>query len=256
VSDPSNPLSGKVAIVTGGSNGIGAATVRRLAAAGATVAVGYNKGAERAAALIAELPGAGHRAIPVPMEDTAALRRMAEEVRGAYGRCDVLVNSAGFTRLVPHGDLEALDDATIDAIFAANVRGPFATIRALAPLMKETGAASGAAAVIVNVSSIAAFTGSSSNVAYGASKGALDTMGMSLARALGPEIRVVSVSPGVVDTGFVPGRTREAVEKAAAATPLKKIVGPDDVALAVMACITHLKATTGSIVTVDGGRHL
>jgi 3-oxoacyl-[acyl-carrier protein] reductase len=256
VLDPSNPLTGKVAVVTGSSSGIGAATARRLAAAGATVVVGYNEGVERAEALTRELPGAGHRAIHMPMEDTAALRRMAEEVRGAYGRCDVLVNSAGFTRLVPHGDLEALDDATIDAIFVANVRGPFATIRALAPLMKATGASGGEATVIVNVSSIAAFTGSGSNIAYGASKAALDTMGMSLARALGPEIRVVSVSPGVVDTGFVPGRTREAVEKAAAATPLKKIVGPDDVALAVMACVTHLKTTTGSVIVADGGRHL
>jgi 3-oxoacyl-[acyl-carrier protein] reductase len=190
------------------------------------------------------------------MEDTAVLRRMADEVRSSYGRCDVLVNSAGFTRLVPHGDLEALDDATIDAIMVANVRGPFATIRALAPLLKASGAASGEASVIVNVSSIAAFTGAGSNVAYGASKAALDTMSMSLARALGPEIRVVAVSPGMVDTGFVPGRSRAALEKAAAATPLKRIVGPDDVALAVMACITHLKATTGSIVVADGGRHL
>jgi NAD(P)-dependent dehydrogenase (short-subunit alcohol dehydrogenase family) len=252
MADPSTvSLAGKVAVVTGGSSGIGAAAVRRLAAAGASVAIGYNAGKERAEALIRELAGSGHRALRTPMEDTAALRRMADEVKSAFGRCDVLVNSAGFTRLVPHGDLEALDDATIDAIFVANVRGPFATIRALAPLMKATGDA-----VVVNVSSIAAFTGAGSNIAYAASKAALDTMSMSLARALGPEIRVVCVSPGIVDTGFVPGRSREAVEKAAAATPLKKIVGPDDIALAVMACVTHLKVATGTIIVVDGGRHL
>src|SRR5919199_585606 len=247
--EPSTPsLAGKVAVVTGGSSGIGAATVRRLAAAGASVAVGYNTGADRAAALVGELAGRSgrHRAIRMPMEDSAALRAMAAEVERAYGRCDVLVNSAGFTRAIPHADLEALDDATIDAIFVANVRGPFATIRALAPLMKATGARTGKAAAIVNISSLAAFTGAGSNIAYRGSKAAVDTMSMSLARALGPEIRVVCVSPGVVDTGFVPGRDRAAVEKLAAATPLKKVIGPDDVALAVMACITHLAFTTGS----------
>jgi 3-oxoacyl-[acyl-carrier protein] reductase len=244
-------LAGRVAVVTGGSSGIGAATVRRLAEAGATVVVGYNKGAERAQTLIAKLPGSGHRAVHMPMEDSVRLRDIAAEVKDAYGRADILVNSAGFTRAVPHADLEALDDATIDAIFAANVRGPFATIRAFAPLMKATGDA-----VIVNVSSVSAFTGLGSNIAYAGSKAALDTMSMSLARILGPEIRVICVSPGAVDTDFVPGRGRAQIERAAQASPLKKVVEPDDVALAIMASVTHLKFTTGSRIVVNGGSHL
>jgi len=200
----SPPLAGRVAVVTGGSSGIGAASVRLLAAAGARVVVGYNKGTDRAAALIAELPGGGHRAMYLPMEDSAQIRKVAEAVRDECGRADILVNSAGFTRMVAHGDLEALDDDLIDAVLTANVRGPFATIRAFAPLLRATGDG-----VIINISSGAAEHGTGSSIIYGASKAALNTMSMALARVLSPEIRVIIVAPGMVHTGFVPGRTEE-----------------------------------------------
>src|SRR5262249_58039649 len=91
-------LAGKVAVVTGGSSGIGAATVRLLAGAGARVVVGYNKGVDRAAALIAELPGSGHQAMYLPLEDSAQIRKVAAAVKEEFGRADILVNSAGFTR--------------------------------------------------------------------------------------------------------------------------------------------------------------
>jgi 3-oxoacyl-[acyl-carrier protein] reductase len=246
-------LDGQVAVVTGGSGGIGAAVVRQLAAAGAQIVVGYNSGKDRADAIVAALPGADtrHVALHLPAADSAALVVAAGQVAARFGRCDILVNSAGFTRAIPHADLDALDDATFDAIMVANVRGPFATLRAFASLLKA-----GKQSVVVNVSSISGFTGSGSNVAYCAAKAALDTMGMSLARALGPEIRVLSVSPAAVNTDFVPGRSLAAIEKAAAATPLRKVVEADDVARAVMACITHLTVATGTVIVVDGGRHL
>ena len=244
-------LSGKVAVVTGGSSGIGAASVRRIAAAGARVVVGYNKGPDRAAALIAELPGHGHKAAYLPLEDSAQIRRVAAEVHDTYGRADILVNSAGFTRMVPHHDLEALDDDLIDAVLTANVRGVFATIRAFVPLLRATGDG-----VIVNISSGAAQSGTGSSIIYAASKAALNTMSMALARVLGPEIRVIVVAPGMVHTGFVPGRTEETMAAAAMATPLKRAIEAHDVAKAVMASITHLTHTTGSIVSVDAGRHL
>ena len=244
-------LGGKVAVITGASSGIGRESAKLFAEAGAKVVVGYNKGVERAEAVVRELAGDGHKAMHLPLEDTAQIRKIAAAVRDEYGRADILVNSAGFTRMVPHHDLEALDDDLIDQVLTANVRGPFATIRAFAPLLRESGDG-----VIVNISSGAAQSGTGSSIIYGASKAALNTMSMALARVLGPEIRVIVVAPGMVHTGFVPGRTEEMMAKAAAGTPLKRAIEPEDVALAVISCVTHLTHTTGSILSVDAGRHL
>jgi 3-oxoacyl-[acyl-carrier protein] reductase len=131
------------------------------------------------------------------------------------------------------------------------VRGPFSVIRAFAPLLKASGDG-----VIVSVSSISAFTGSGSSIAYCAAKAALDTMTMSLARVLGPEVRVMCVSPAAVATDFVAGRGRPQLEKIAQGTPLKRVAEPEDVARAAMACITHLRLTTGARIVTDGGRFL
>lgn len=241
-------LRDKVAVITGGSGGIGAATARRFADAGCKVVVGYNSRSAEADKVVADLHGSSHRAAHMPMEDSAALRAVAAMVEREYGRCDVLVNSAGFTRMIAHGDLEALTDELIDAIFVANVRGPFATIRAFAPLMRKSDDAA-----IINISSAAAVSGGGSNIAYGGSKAAIDVMTKSLARVLGPKIRVMCVSPGAVDTGFVPGRTTEMVERNAQRSPLKRVVQADEVAQTVVAAVTLMTASTGTILLVEGG---
>jgi 3-oxoacyl-[acyl-carrier protein] reductase len=248
-------LTGKIAIVTGGSSGIGAAAVRELAAAGATVVIGYNRGEDRAEALRASLGGQErgkeHCIQQIRNEDGASVRALADMVRTKFGKADILVNSGGFTRPVPHGDLETLSDELFDSVLLSNLRGPFSVIRAMAPLLKA-----GGNSVIVNVSSISAFTGSGSSIAYVASKAGLEAISMSLARVLGPEIRVMCVSPGAVATDFVAGRGRADLEKMAATSPLRRVTEPEDVAAAIMACVTHLSMTTGVRIVVDGGRFL
>jgi NAD(P)-dependent dehydrogenase (short-subunit alcohol dehydrogenase family) len=163
----------------------------------------------------------------------------------------ILVNSAGHTQAVPPGDLDGLTDELIDDILRVNFRGVFATIRAFAPLLKASGDG-----LIVNISSIAGFTGSGSNLAYSAAKAGIDVVGDALARALAPAVRVISVSPGVVDSSFVPGRGAEFNAKAAATMPLRRVGTVDDVAAAVQACATTLRYATGTRIVVDGGRHL
>ncbi|MGB3337971.1 MAG: SDR family oxidoreductase [Devosia sp.] len=247
----SHPLRGKAAVVVGGSGGIGQHTCLELAKAGARVAVGYRSARDRAEALVAKLPGEGHAALPVSIEETPSIEAFRDAVLLQFGKADILVNAAGVTQPVPHGDLDALTDALIDQVFINNWRGVFATIRAFAPALKASGDG-----LIVNVSSIAAFTGIGSNIAYCGAKAGLDIMTNSLARALAPQIRVIAVSPGMVDTDFVPGRGQDVKDKAAAATPLKRLTTTADVAQAILACATHLHFSTGTRIVVDGGRHL
>ena len=244
-------LAGKVAVVLGGSGGIGAATAQMLAVEGATVVVTWRSDQAGADAVVASLPGSGHLASPATVEDSASLMALAAAVKAQLGRCDILVNSAGYTRPIPIADLDALTDDFIDDMFKVNWRGQFAAIRAFAPLLKASGDG-----LIVNVSSIAGLNGVGSNLAYAAIKSGIDTMTKSLARALSPEIRVMSVSPGVVATDFVPGRDAAALEKVAPTIPLKRVATAHDVARAIAACATHLTYSTGSIVIVDGGRAL
>jgi len=244
-------LKDKVAVVTGGSSGIGAATVRALAADGASVVVGYKSGKDRALRLIDEIGGKGHTAVAVALEESQSVRDFAARVKEIYGRTDILVNSAGFTMPVPHANVEALTDDIFDRMLIANVRGPFSVIRAFTPMLKASGDG-----VVVSMSSVSGFTGSGSSIAYCACKAALDTMTMSLGRALGPEVRFLCVSPGAVETDFVAGRDKTALEKIAASTPLKKVIQPEDVARAIMACITGLKTSTGVKIVIDGGRFL
>jgi 3-oxoacyl-[acyl-carrier protein] reductase len=248
---PIDRLDGRTALVAGGLGAVGRATAQRLAALGARVIVLHRRASGEAEDFLATLPDGEHFAITGSITDSASLTQAAMEVTQRSKKLDILVNTAGFTVPVPPGDLEALTDELIDAVFAANWRGVFATIRAFHPLLKASGDG-----LIVNVSSIAGFTGTGSNLAYGAAKAGLDVMGKSLARVLAPEVRVLTVSPGVVDSTFVPGRGADFNAKAAAATPLKRVGTPDDVAAAIQACATTLRFATGQVFVVDGGRAL
>lgn len=249
----STRLAGRFALVVGGTGGIGAATARQLAGAGARVAVTHTaRSTEAAAALAASLPGDGHIALPASVEDTLSLLALRDALRERFGDAlHILVNAAGFTEPVPYADLDALDDALIDRMFTVNWRGQFAAIRTFAPMLRGSGDG-----LIVSISSIAGQTGVGSSIAYCATKAGVDVMTKSLARALAPAVRVMGVAPGVVDTGFVPGRGAEFNAKTAATTPLRRVANAGDVADAVLACATTLRFSTGTTLVVDGGRSL
>lgn len=250
-------LPGHVAIVTGGSGGIGAAICHALAGAGCAVVVGYNSSEGQARELAQRLPATAlpHAALRAPVTDSAALAALAAEVAQRYGRCDILVNCAGTTRFVPHPDLDALDDTLIDQILAINVRGPFAAVRALKKLLAAP-REGGGTGLVVNISSIAAVSAMGSNIMYCASKAAVDNMTKSLARALAPSVRVLSVSPGLADTEFVKSMDRGWRDEQATRTPLQRLALPEEVADAVVAAATHLTFSTGTVIAVDGGRPL
>ncbi len=244
-------LEGKIALVTGGGGGIGAAICRRLAAAGATVVINYNTDRAKAQTVLESLTPSNHILIQASVTDSTALAHMAAQVADRYGALDLLVNNAGITRPVPHADLDGLDDGLFDRIFQTNVRGAFATVRAFKELLSVSDGGT-----VINISSIAAITGVGSNVAYCASKAAMDSLTRSLARALAPKIRVVSVAPGWVWGDYAsrmePAYIQEQIDK----TPLNRIAQPEDVAQAVFAVATQLTFSTGCIIPVDGGRPL
>lgn len=237
-------------MITGGTGAIGFATAQHLASLGAKIVLLQRAANPEVQRTLGAL-GEGHMAIAASVTDSASLARAAEEVERLTGGAAILVNCAGFTKPVPVSNLAALDDQLIDDIFAVTWRGTFAAIRAFAPQLKATGDS-----LVVNVSSIAAFSGIGSNLAYASAKAGVDSLTKALAKTLAPEIRVVAVSPGVVDTPFVSGRDAEFNTRVGATIPLKRVGVADDVACAVAAFATTLRYATGSILAVDGGRHL
>lgn len=244
-------LQGQVAVVTGGGGGIGSAICQRLAEAGANIVITYSRSQDKAQATADSLVGDNHLVVQCAVDDSDAQAKLAEQIQAHYGRLDILVNNAGITRPVPHDDLDGLDDDLIDQIFRVNFRGAFASIRALKDLLTAD-----EGGVIINISSIAGRTGVGSNVAYCASKAAMDSMTRSLARALAPKIRMVSVSPGWVNGEYAKKMPPEIIIEQSNKTPLGRIAEAEDVAETVYAVIAHLPFSTGDIIPVDGGRPL
>jgi 3-oxoacyl-[acyl-carrier protein] reductase len=254
-------LLNKIVVVTGGAGGIGSAICKKFAAVGACVIITYNSNEQKAKSLLDDLKSISqdlnipisnnHSIFHAPVNDNKRVQQLASFIKEKYGRLDILINNAGVTTAVPHDDLDDLTDEWIDKIFVTNFRGAFAMIRACKNLLMQSGNA-----LVVNISSVAAVSGIGSNVAYCASKAAMDSMTRSLARALAPGIRVVSVSPGWVMGEYAKKADREFLQQQLDATPLNRFATPEDVADAVYSLTTTLKFTTGSILPVDGGRLL
>ena len=252
-------LKGKVAIVTGSSTGVGSATAMKLAAKGCNVVINYTKSEKEAKETRAAVEDLGVETIlcQADVSNDDDCKRMTSEAVDKWGRVDALVNNAGTTKFCSHKDLDGLSKEDFLHIYSVNVVGPYQMIKAVVPHMKKTGRGS-----IVNVASVAGITGTGSSIAYATSKGALVTMTLSMARVLGPEIRVNAICPGIIRTPLVEGGARktnpdnpEAVlDSTAAVIPMGRLGDIDEIGeLAAFLASEESKYITGTQVVIDGG---
>lgn len=248
----------RAAIVTGASSGIGAAVAVELARRGVDVLVDYARNRDAAEAVAASCRAHGVRAHAVAADVAADpdCRALAAAALAEFGRLDYLVNNAGVSKFVAHANLDGLDAVDFQRIFAVNVTGAFQMVRAALPALRASGRGA-----VVNVASIAGSCGIGSSVAYAASKAALLSLTVTLARALAPAVRVNAVAPGFVDTpwhvaGMGPERYQQALGRVAEGTPLKAVTQPKDVAEPIVWLLEAARHVTGEALHVDAGLHL
>jgi 3-oxoacyl-[acyl-carrier protein] reductase len=252
-------LKGKAAIVTGSSSGIGASVAVGLARRGASIVINYSKSAKEADAVAAEVKKTGAKVVAVQgnVALDADCRKLAQAARDEFGHIDILVNNAGTTKFAGHADLDALSAEDFTSIYSVNVVGAFQMIRACVNDLRKSNIGA-----VVNVSSIAGIEGIGSSVAYAASKGAMNTMTLSLARALAPEIRVNAVCPGLVATPWfterfgaeVFERVKDNYKKTAV---LARVADGDEIAKSVIFLATPDSYNiTGETLLTDGGLRL
>src|SRR5216683_3288542 len=244
---------GLCVIVTGSASGLGAATAAIFAKGGARIVVNYSSSQKEAEQTADLCRGAGGEVVVV-QGDVSRDEDCKKIVAAAapWGRLDALINNAGTTKHMAHENLDGLSAEDFQRLFGVNTIGPFQMVRASRSLLEAGAAASGRASAVVNVSS----------VAYAASKGALNTITYSLARALAPLIRVNTVCPGYIDTPwFTKGRGAEGAARVrdavVAKVPLKRASTAEDVAELVCFLATPRSSNmTGEVVRMDAGAHL
>ncbi len=244
-------LQGTVAVVTGATGGLGQRISRALAVQGAHVAGVYQHSAEAANALVAEWSALGPRsaAFQADVTDPASIQRMVERVLAEFDRIDILVNNAAYNQLVPFKDLDGLTLELWERILRINTTAPFLCVKAVAPVMQRQKRGR-----IVNVTSVAGLAPSGSSIAYAVSKAALTHLTRCLAVALGPEIAVNAVAPGLLrGTKMTARLSPEFVERGLKQSALQKFVDLDDVADQVVT-FCRSNSTTGQVMVIDSGR--
>ena len=250
-------VEGKVAVVTGSSAGVGRATAELLAGLGAKVVVNYAHSQSDALETVAAIEAAGGTAIAhrADVGEDTQCRALIEAAVDAFGALHILVNNAGMTHFIPHADLDAITDEIWDDIMGVNVRGTFNCTRAAAPHMRAAGEGA-----VVNVASIAGVRGGGSSIPYAASKAAIINLTRTLARTLGPEIRVNCIAPGFIDGRWLRGGMGENYDRAKQATadraPLRAVATPETCADAILGFIDRNVFVTGQTMVVDGGSSL
>jgi len=254
---------GLYAIVTGSASGLGAATAAILAKGGGKIVVNYSNSKKEAeeTADVCRKAGAEVLVVQGDVSRDEDCKKIAAAASG-WGKLDILVNNAGTTKHVPHHELDGLSAEDFQRIYAVNTIGPFQMIRAARPLLETGAKAAGRSSAVVNISSVAGISGGGSSVAYAASKGALNTMTQSLARALAPLIRVNTVCPGYIDTPwFTKGRgeagAKQVRDMVISRVPLKSASSADDIAqLVCFLALPQSGQMTGEFVRMDAGMHL
>src|SRR5262247_3773164 len=243
-----------VALVTGAARGIGRATALALAGRGYDVVINYSVSEAAAQQVAQEVQACGASALAVRADvaDETAVRQMVAAAGDAYGRIDALINNAGTTIDVPPSDLDGLDLADWDRVFAVNVRGMFCVTRACVPLLRAA-----PQAAVVNTASVVGLRPGPQPFPYAASKAAVVNLTRTLAYNLGPEIRVNAVAPGWLEGDWMKRMLKDKyddlMDRRAKLTPLKRVVTADDVAETMMSLITGNRFVTGEVVVVDGG---
>ena len=255
---------GLCVIVTGSASGLGAATAKILASDGARLVINYASSQNDAEATAEECRKLGAADVVVAQGDVAKdddCKRIVEAA-AKWGRLDALVNNAGTTKHVAHHLLDQLSAEDFMRLYSVNTIGAYQMIRAARPLLEAGAKAAGRAAAVVNVSSVAGISGVGSSIAYAASKGALNTMTLSLSRALAPNIRVNAICPGYIDTPwFTKGRGAEEAKQVrdmvVSRVPLKIASSAEDIAELVCFLATPKSSSmTGELVRMDAGMHL
>lgn len=240
-------LEGKVAFVTGSLSGIGRGVAERLAADGASVVVN----SRTVPAAPVRLTGSDEPSLHVAgdVADEDSVREMIDGIVRHHGRLDVVVNNAGATKVVPHEDLDGITTDDWYRILGVNVVGAWNIVKASADLLRKSDVGA-----VVNVSSMAGIRVTGSSLPYSVSKAALNQLTRTLAKALGPEIRVNAVAPGFIETPWTSG-WGERRQEVIALTPLARVGTPEDVA-DVVSALVRSAYVTGEIVTIDGGLSL
>ena len=243
-------LKDQVAIVTGAGTGMGRAIAERFAAEGAKVLVNYRASKDAAQEVVAGIKEKGGEAetCQANVAVDAEARQMAADAEQRWGRLDVLVNNAGWSKVTPHHQLEDLTDEIWDRTLNTNLRGAFYATRAAVPLLRKSGGGS-----VINNTSASAWHAAGSSIVYSASKAALVNMTKSLARVLAPEIRVNAIAPGLVRTRFA-GWPQSVFDEGPKHTPLQRIATAEEVAAVVLFLAADATAITAETILIDGGK--
>src|SRR5438270_8743976 len=255
--------SGKVAIVTGSATGLGATCAVDLAGRGWNVVINYTKSKTEADEPFAAVKAKGAEAILVQANvgEDGDCKKLVGETMKKWGRIDGLINNAGTTKFQNQGDLDGVSPEDFDRILRVNVTGPYMMSRAAFPAMKKQWEDDQERSSIVNISSIAGVMGVGSSIPYACSKGALNTLTLTLARWLAPAVRVNTVCPGFVQTRWLlEGMGEEGYNKMKGmqeqTTPLRQAGTAEQMAEAALYFLTSAANITGEFLIVDAGMHL